>query len=86
MEASQADDVAWVEGIIDAISEKRFVDLSSVYAVGMSNGAGMVNKLAKETNILKGIAPIVSQQTLELSKIYPSMVCQFFKSMVLTIH
>ena len=47
MEASQADDVAWVEGIIDAISEKSFVDLSSVYAVGISNGAGMVNKLAK---------------------------------------
>ena len=71
VEASKADDVAWVEGIIEAISEESFVDLSSVYAVGISNGAGMVNKLAKETNILKGIAPIVSQQTLALSKISP---------------
>ena len=86
VEASKADDVAWVEGIIEAISEESFVDLSSVYAVGMSNGAGMVNKLAKETNILKGIAPIVSQQTLAHRKFHPSMVCQFFKSMVLTIH
>ena len=70
-EASKADDVAWVLRIIDEISEIRFVDSSSVYAVGISNGAGMVNKLAKETVSLKGIAPIVSQQTLELSIIDP---------------
>ena len=71
VEASKADDVVWVEDIVTAILEKSFVDLSSVYAVDMSNGAGMVNKLAKETNIFKGIAPIVSQQTLALSKISP---------------
>ena len=71
MEASKADDVAWVGEIIKTISEKSFVDSSSVYAVGISNGAGMVNKLAKESDILNGIAPIVSQQTLALSKIKP---------------
>ena len=70
-EASKADDVAWVGEIIKTISEKSFVDSSSVYAVGISNGAGMVNKLAKESDMLKGIAPIVSQQTLALSKIKP---------------
>ena len=70
-EASKADDVAWVLGIIDEISEISFVDSSSAYAVGISNGAGVVNQLAKETSSLKGIAPIVSQQTLELSIINP---------------
>ena len=52
-EASKADDVAWVGEIIKTISEKSFVDSSSVYAVGISNGAGMVNKLAKESDMLK---------------------------------
>ena len=70
-EASKADDVAWVGEIIKTISEKSFVDSSSAYAVGISNGSGMVNKLAKESDMLKGIAPIVSQQTLALSKIKP---------------
>jgi poly(3-hydroxybutyrate) depolymerase len=70
-EASRADDVAWVKGILEEISDISFVNSSSVYAVGISNGAGMANKLAKETNSFKGIAPIVSQQTLKLSKIDP---------------
>jgi poly(3-hydroxybutyrate) depolymerase len=32
-----------------------------MYAIGTSNGAGMVNKLALETNHFKAIAPVVSQ-------------------------
>ena len=70
-EASKADDVAWVGEIIKTISEKSFANSSSVYAVGISNGSSMVNKLAKESVMLKGIAPIVSQQTLALSKKTP---------------
>ena len=78
-EASKADDVAWVGEIIEAISKKSFVNPSFVYAVGISNGASMVNKLAKESDMLKGIAPIVSQQTLVLSKILPSSGVSVFQ-------
>ena len=80
VEASQADDVVWVEYIVTAILEKSFVDLSSVYAVGMSNGAGMVNKLAKETNILKGIGPIYSQQTLGIIENLTPQWCVSFSN------
>ena len=71
LEPSKADDVAWVTEIFEEISKLRFVDSSSVYAVGISNGAGLVNKLGKETEIFNGIAPIVSQQTVKMLKVTP---------------
>ena len=45
LEPSKADDVAWVTEIFEEISKLRFVDSSSAYAVGISNGAGLVLSL-----------------------------------------
>ena len=79
LEPSKADDVAWVIEIFEEISKLRFVDSSSVYAVGISNGAGLVNKLGKETEIFNGIAPIVSQQTFEMLKVTPQRGISVFQ-------
>jgi poly(3-hydroxybutyrate) depolymerase len=68
-EPSKADDVSWVKEVLEEISKLSFVKSSSAYAVGISNGAGLVNKLGKETDFFKGIAPLVSQQTVEMFKI-----------------
>ena len=79
LEPSKADDVVWVTEIFEEISKLRFVDSSSVYAVGISNGAGLVNKLGKETDIFNGIAPIVSQQTVKMLKITPPREISVFQ-------
>ena len=79
LEPSKADDVVWVREIFEEISKLGFVDSSSVYAVGISNGAGLVNKLGKETEIFKGIAPIVSQQTVKMLKITPQRGISVFQ-------
>ena len=71
LELSKADDVAWITEIFEEISQLRFVDSSSVYAVDISNGAGLVNKLGKETEIFNGIAPVVSQQTVKMLIVTP---------------
>ena len=78
-EPSKADDSAWVKEILEEISKLGFVDSSSVYAVGISNGAGFVNKLGKETDFFKGIAPIVSQQTIEMFKMSPPRAISVFQ-------
>lgn len=58
-----ADDVEFFELILSELAADPLIDLDRVYAIGRSNGAGMVNKLGKQkTGLLKGIAPIVSQQ------------------------
>ncbi len=60
-EPSTADDVAFVNLIIEEISNYPNLNLNKMYALGLSNGSGMVNKLGIETSHFKAIAPIVSQ-------------------------
>ena len=60
-EPSTADDVAFVEAIVNRLQDISNLNLDRVFAVGTSNGAGMVNLLGAETTHFKAIAPVVSQ-------------------------
>ena len=60
-EASTADDVAFVESILAALGDVAGVDASRPVAMGFSNGAGMVHKLAMDSEPFAGISPLASQ-------------------------
>ena len=60
-EASRADDVQFINLIIEELKNYQNLDMNKVYVIGNSNGSGMANKLGVETNHFKAIAPIVSQ-------------------------
>ena len=47
--------------------------------MGVSNGAGIVNRVGKETNLLLGIAPLISQQTTYLGTIVPPRTLSVFQ-------
>jgi len=60
-EPSKADDVEFISMIINRLKQYNNIDMNKLYAIGISNGSGMVNKLGIETSHFKAIAPIVSQ-------------------------
>ena len=60
-EESKADDVAFVTLIVNELKHYNNLDMNKMYAIGSSNGSGMVNKLGIHTSHFKAIAPIVSQ-------------------------
>ena len=60
-EASRADDVQFINLIIQELKNYQNLNMDKVYVIGNSNGSGMANKLGVETNHFKAIAPIVSQ-------------------------
>tara|TARA_B100000401_G_scaffold363847_1_gene261789 strand:- start:109 stop:966 length:858 start_codon:yes stop_codon:yes gene_type:complete len=60
-EPSKADDVAFINLIIKELENYNNLDMNKIYAIGTSNGSGMVNKLGIHTSHFKAIAPVVSQ-------------------------
>ena len=62
-EPSNANDPAFISIIIDTLLSYSNVDESKIFAVGSSNGSGMVNVLVGVNKRLKAIAPIGSQLT-----------------------
>ena len=62
-EPSNANDTAFISTIIDTLLSYSNVDQSKIFAVGSSNGSGMVNVLGGVNKRLKAIAPIASQLT-----------------------
>ncbi|MED5560888.1 MAG: hypothetical protein VYA24_03520, partial [Pseudomonadota bacterium] len=63
---TNADDVEFVTLIVNEFSSNELFNVDKIYAIGTSNGAGLANKIGKETAIFKGIAPLISQQTEEI--------------------
>ena len=59
-EASQADDVAFTDAILDMLRGTSGVDANKPVAMGFSNGAGMVHELAMESSHFVAIAPATS--------------------------
>ena len=74
-----ADDVDFFKRIINDISSNTIFNLDKVYGVGISNGSGIINKIGKETFIFKGIAPLISQQTVDIGNIIPEGVLSVFQ-------
>ena len=62
-EPSNADDIAFISNVIDTLLSYSNVDENKLFAVGNSNGSGMVNVLGGVNKRLKAIAPIASQLT-----------------------
>ena len=60
-EPSKADDVAFINSIIKELENYNNLNMDKIYAIGTSNGSGMVNKLGIHTSHFKAIAPVVSQ-------------------------
>ena len=60
-EPSTADDVAFVNIIVETLLTYTNVDSEKIFAIGASNGAGMVNTLAAKTQHFKAIAPVATQ-------------------------
>ena len=60
-EPSNADDVDFIKKIIRELYNYDNIDTTRIFAIGASNGAGMVNLLGSKTNYFKGLAPIASQ-------------------------
>ena len=56
---TNADDVEFVSLILNSLDPSGVFDLTRIYGVGISNGAGLVNKIAKETSIFQAIAPLL---------------------------
>ena len=60
-EESTADDVAFVESILDALEGQPGLDTTHPVALGYSNGAGLVNMLAIDSDRFVSIAPMATQ-------------------------
>ena len=76
---TSADDREFISLIANSLGADSIYNLDRTYGVGISNGAGLVNKIAKETSIFKGIAPLISQQTVELGNTVPSAPVSVFQ-------
>lgn len=76
---TNADDMAFVSLIINSLEADDSFDLDRVYGVGVSNGAGLVNKIAKQDAIFKGIAPLISQQTVSVGESVPPQALSVFQ-------
>ena len=62
-EPSNANDAAFISNIIDTLLSYSNVDENNIFAVGNSNGSGMVNVIGGINKRLKAIAPLASQLT-----------------------
>ncbi len=59
-EPSKANDIKFTEDIIRWLSEKEILKDQAIYGLGMSNGAGMVYRLAEKREFFDGIAAIAA--------------------------
>ena len=70
---TNADDVEFFDLMIAELNKSSIFDTNNTYAIGISNGAGIINKIAKEKDLLKGIAPLISQQSEPVGDIVPGI-------------
>jgi len=72
-EESKADDIGFVNKIVEDLKNNTLpsilMNFNKTYGIGISNGALFINKVAKETKLFSGIAPIISQLSDVISKI-----------------
>jgi polyhydroxybutyrate depolymerase len=78
-EPTNADDVEFVDLIIDQLATSPLIDTSKAYAIGFSNGSGMVNLLGKSTSHFNAIAPLFSQQILSTADLTPTKAMSVFQ-------
>ena len=57
-EPTNADDIEFVDLIIELLATSPLIDTSKAYAVGFSNGSGMVNLLGKSTSHFNALSMV----------------------------
>jgi polyhydroxybutyrate depolymerase len=78
-EPTTADDVEFVDLIIDQLATSTLMDTSKAYAIGFSNGSGMVNLLGKSTSHFNAIALLFSQQIESTGDLIPMKAISVFQ-------
>jgi len=76
---TNADDVEFITLIVNDFGANELFNTEKLYGVGTSNGAGLANKIGKETSLFKGIAPLISQQTVDIGATVPSQPLSVFQ-------
>ena len=76
---TEADDVEFISLIVNELTAIDLFDFNKVYGIGISNGAGIVNRIAKETTIFTAIAPLISQQTISVGETVPTAAMSVFQ-------
>ena len=76
---TSADDIEFVSMIVNMLTADSSFNLEKVYGIGISNGAGLVNKIAKQSSVFAGIAPLISQQTVAVGELVPSKAVSVFQ-------
>ena len=76
---TEADDVEFISLIVNELTAIDLFDLDNVYGISISNGAGIVNRIAKETTIFTAIAPLISQQTISVGETVPTAAMSVFQ-------
>ncbi|MDH3623527.1 MAG: hypothetical protein OEQ49_06600 [Myxococcales bacterium] len=81
-QAEDIDDVGFARAVIDDIGGRGCIDLSRVYAAGMSNGGFLSHRLACEAaDVIAAIGPVAGVLVLDPAKCTPSRpisVIQFY--------
>lgn len=78
-ENTNADDVEFVNMIVEELLNTPNLDETKMYALGFSNGAGMVNLLGKSTSHFKAIAPLFSHQIVSTGALTPPTSLSVFQ-------
>ena len=68
------DDIYFIASIVENLEKVQKIKSVNYFAVGFSNGGGIVNKLVLETNIFNSVAVLVSQLTEELQHVKRSLI------------
>ncbi|WP_197028157.1 PHB depolymerase family esterase [Bosea sp. 117] len=66
--AGNADDVGFISALIDSLVKKGTVDPARVFAIGVSNGGMMAQRLACDTGRLAAVAAIVANMPSALMR------------------
>jgi|TARA_B110000971_G_scaffold28826_1_gene25860 poly(3-hydroxybutyrate) depolymerase len=74
-----ANDVEFVNLIIDTLLSFSNINFEKSYAIGYSNGSGMVNLLGKQTDHFKAIATLYSHQLVSTGNISTNSTLSVFQ-------
>lgn len=78
-DATGADDIEFVSLIVNDLDTLTLYSDGPLHAVGIQQGANLINHLAKKTEFFSAIAPIMSQQTVSTTEIVPTRPVSVFQ-------
>ena len=76
---TDVDDVEFITLVSNDLDAMALMAGSERFAVGESEGAGMVNRLGKQTSLFLAIAPLLNQQTYFVSDVVPLQAVSVFQ-------